>query len=244
MKRFVMTDITAAALISRDAGLETRDGEIRFVKEIIAIERRRRETERRPEIDARGPVKFRAHHADHPVTLLIQLNRTADDSGIGAENRFPGAIGKDHDAVRAGLVFFGSECAAEKRRCAENLEPLLRDLRADQTHGKTAGGVIEIHALLQRHRGERTGFMADKIEIGDGNLNAVETQRGVVSARRNDAFGAIDARGMKEQAIHDAENSGVRSDAKREREDWRSRRSPVIWRAGGVCISDPGQTCS
>src|SRR5580704_6413560 len=61
--------------------------------------------------------------------------------------------------------------------------------------------------------------MADEVEVGYGNFNAVETERGIAGTRGNDAFGMIDAGGVKEQAVYNAENSGVRANAKRERED-------------------------
>jgi hypothetical protein len=127
------------------------DIKVALVERILCVERGGSEAQRRPEIDSRGPVKFWTHHTDHFVALLVELNRPADDTGVGAEHRFPGAIGEHDDAVCAGLVLFRSERAAKIRRGAKNFEPPLRDLRADQTHGKTAGGVIEIQALLQRH---------------------------------------------------------------------------------------------
>src|ERR1700734_3312688 len=61
--------------------------------------------------------------------------------------------------------------------------------------------------------------MADEVEVGNGNFNTVETERGIAGTRGNHAFGMIDAGGGKEQTVHDAENSGVRADAERERED-------------------------
>src|SRR5207302_2425218 len=70
------------------------------------------ECNRHPElIGSRRKLEGSRHHGYDGEAFAIQINRLADNTGIGTKPAFPQTMAKDDDMIAASLIFFRAKRA-------------------------------------------------------------------------------------------------------------------------------------
>jgi hypothetical protein len=141
------------------------------------------------------------HDAEDLPADTFELDRTADDGGIGSELLLPQSVAEDDEVILAGLVVAGAEDPAEERAGAENLKEFGGDQRGSETKGFATAIEIKFVALGVGGDVKRFGLVAKGDErafrIGAGNADETlrlrerkRTKKDVVDEREDGGIGA------------------------------------------------------
>ena len=170
-------------------------------------------------------MERRSHHADHLVAAAVQLNRSTDDRGIGAEAALPQRVAQDDDArrpLRFALLGLG-EAAAQKRRHAERVAQARGNACRSQPLGLTRAGEVQRgdgphHRQVLEHLLARPPVV---VVGGAGDQPAFRVPR--IARRQPDQAIGVEIRELaQEHAVDDREHCGRHRDADREDGDQRA----------------------
>ena len=129
---------------------------------------------------------------------------------------------------RPGVVFAGSERAAEPRLHTIHLEELGRRLRRDQPLGLADAGEVGVPVLADGERVEDLHALADIAVGGHGKPGFEAVEVGVVVIERDQTIGLVVRQRPQQHAVDDREDRRVRADAQRERHHDDQREPRVV----------------
>ena len=173
-----------------------------------------------PDLLAVGVLESRRHHADDDRRECVDEHRLAEHARIGVVPRLPHRVADDHDAACAGPVVLGREAVAERRRDTEQRKQIPRDRRACKPLGLGAGvGQREAAALAGAKRDERLvgGSQILQIEARQAGRGRADLLIGAGDV--DDPVRILVRKRLQQDAVHDAEDRGVETNAKAETQD-------------------------
>ena len=166
----------------------------------------------------RRVVRAGLQHADDLRLLHGQIERLADDGGIGAEDALPVRVGEDRDRRRRFRFVGGHEHPSEERLRAEHRE----EIRRDQTAGRAMRLAAPEH--VERPVAEFDELI-DRLRLRSIVGDLRKRERRILDAggdlrlpQVHDAVGFGIRQRAQEHAVDDAEDRGVRADAEAERQ--------------------------
>ena len=104
----------------------------------------------------RGEIERRRQHADHGDRLIVDNERAADKSGVGAEAPRPEAVAQQHSLGPVPFAFLGIEQAAELRLDPEHLKEIPGNRHAAEPL-RLAIAAEQIVAHARRRRSKPPG---------------------------------------------------------------------------------------
>src|SRR6185503_6607518 len=150
--------------------------------------------------------------------LSVDIDRLADDAGVGAEARPPRSVTQDHDGVLAGRILLSSERATDRRADTD---------RAKESFGHSQDR-DPLRATGPLHRHAPTAIGSEGRKVGGAvavhrDVHLIETPRiePYLRIRLDDSDKAVRFRirqGTQENAVHEREHRGSRTDAECQRD--------------------------
>ena len=154
----------ALCLRERDAGLQPSE----HAQEMAAVIREllRRQPERQIDLIGRvREVKSAREDADDGVRLVVEMNRLADDGGIGRKPIGPERVAEQHDVSAARTLFLGGEHSPEERLDLQEPEQRRGDVLAFDANRLAVSGETPVAAANRGEIDERRVAVAPVAEV-------------------------------------------------------------------------------
>ena len=185
--------------------------------EIVVVARHfRGKRQRDPEI-GRAAIEFTVSwkNADDRIRLAVEQDVAADDRRVGGEQVHPQPVSDHRNFLAAWLIFVPGERPSVCRLRAEDLEVWCRHGRHTKGPGLVSGrpggracGITHRRARLRGHRFEGLALLRP-VDVVRGRDAVAQAARRLLP-ELDDALGLRVAHRLEQDAVHQAEDGGVR----------------------------------
>ena len=174
-------------------------------------------------------------HAHDGVRCIVHRQHLSDHVRRRSEFSFPESAADFHHRLRTNLVFFDSKVSPENGLHAENGEKFSGNHFCLETLRLAGASERENVLAKSRYGGKRVVHPSPVEEIGIGNRRMLEV--GLAFIERHEPFRLLVPERRKQHGIHHAEDSRIRADAQREREN-RNDCEARIFHQHSQCVSN------
>ena len=180
----------------------------------------RREPGRDPELRVPvGKAERQRHHTDDHRCTVVDQNRASNHLPVAAEHPLPRAVAEDDDRSCAGLVVPCGQRAPEQGAGLQHLEDAAHAADARQPHRLALPREAHVRPAVRGHDAEGRAPTAPVVEVAGRHCAAGVLAIQCLVPERVEPLGLVVRQGSEEHAVDDAEDSGVRADAQRQRQD-------------------------
>ncbi len=185
---------------------------------IVGVER-----ERGPEVDlvSRREGEAFTHDAHDGIALGVEKNLAAEDARVRSELTLPESMAQEHHLVASRLSLLDGERAAERGLRAEKGKELGYGPDGGELQRLRFRPESVLHRAIGGHLRHRMRLLAP-VEVGR-RRDEIEAALGLPLREHDEPVGFPVRKGVQEDALHEAEDRGVRPDPEDESQEGHER---------------------